>query len=122
MQMLSYIKEYYNMKFYTKEDLDIFVTAKWIIIEEKEDIIITQQIYYIHLYLLVCIYNLQYVLYNFQQGGLYMATIRKNITLDPEIYKNFCKIAERKGIRMSTWINAKMKEFIEEEQERVIER
>ncbi|EKX79375.1 hypothetical protein CFSAN001628_013313 [Clostridium botulinum CFSAN001628] len=26
--MLSYIKEYYNMKFYTKEDLDIFVTAK----------------------------------------------------------------------------------------------
>ncbi|MHB8034773.1 hypothetical protein CF069_12710 [Clostridium botulinum] len=51
-----------------------------------------------------------------------MATIRKNITLDPEIYKNFCKIAERKGIRMSRWINAKMKEFIEEEQERVIER
>ncbi|ACO85116.1 XkdX family protein [Clostridium botulinum] len=40
--MLSYIKEYYNMKFYTKEDLDIFVTAKWITIEEKEDIIITQ--------------------------------------------------------------------------------
>ncbi|HGG0416077.1 TPA: hypothetical protein ACJFE8_000827 [Clostridium sporogenes] len=45
-----------------------------------------------------------------------MATIRKNITLDPEVYENFCKIAERKGIRMSTWINAKMKEFIEQEE------
>lgn len=44
-----------------------------------------------------------------------MATIRKNITLNPEVYENFCKIAERKGIRMSTWINAKMKELIEEE-------
>lgn len=118
--MLSYIKEYFLMGLYVEEDLDIFVQAKWITIEEKENIIKTQQINYIHLYLLVCIYNLQYVLYNFQQGGLHMATIRKNITLDPEIYKNFCKIAERKGIRMSTWINAKMKEFIEE-QERVIE-
>ncbi|EPY2273803.1 hypothetical protein FDF69_08035 [Clostridium sporogenes] len=51
-----------------------------------------------------------------------MATIRKNITLDPKVYEDFCKIAERKGIRISTWINAKMKEFIEEEKERVIER
>ncbi|MCW6109594.1 hypothetical protein [Clostridium sporogenes] len=51
-----------------------------------------------------------------------MAPIRKNATLDTETYKKFCKIAGRKGIRMSTWINAKMKEFIEEEQERVIER
>ena len=37
-----------------------------------------------------------------------MATIRKNITLDTETYKNFCKIAERKGIRMSTWINERV--------------
>ncbi|WP_460291062.1 hypothetical protein [Clostridium botulinum] len=50
-----------------------------------------------------------------------MATIRKNIILDSKVYEDFCKIAERKGIRMSTWINAKMKEFIEEEQVRVIE-
>ncbi|EKN42487.1 hypothetical protein CFSAN001627_06279 [Clostridium botulinum CFSAN001627] len=40
--MLSYIKEYYNMKFYKKEDLDIFVTAKWITVQEKENIIKTQ--------------------------------------------------------------------------------
>ncbi|EJO5347660.1 hypothetical protein NRP93_001747 [Clostridium botulinum] len=51
-----------------------------------------------------------------------MATIRKNITLDLKVYEDFWKIAERKGIRISTWINAKMKEFIEEEKERVIER
>ncbi|WP_338468720.1 XkdX family protein [Clostridium botulinum] len=40
--MLSYIKEYYNMGLYTKSDLDIFVQAKWITIEEKENIIKTQ--------------------------------------------------------------------------------
>ncbi|AUM87546.1 hypothetical protein RSJ21_07980 [Clostridium botulinum] len=57
----------------------------------------------------------------FKRGKLHMATIRKNITLDSKVYEDFCKIAERKGIRMSTWINAKMKEFIEEEQVRVIE-
>lgn len=40
--MLKFIKEYYKMGFYTKEDLDIFVTAKWISVEEKENIIKTQ--------------------------------------------------------------------------------
>ncbi|EJO5347292.1 XkdX family protein [Clostridium botulinum] len=40
--MLSYIKEYYIMGLYVEEDLDIFVRAKWITIEEKEDIIKTQ--------------------------------------------------------------------------------
>jgi hypothetical protein len=41
---------------------------------------------------------------------------RQNITLDPEIFERFCNIAGRKGIRISTWINAKMKEFVEEEE------
>ncbi|MCW7999806.1 XkdX family protein [Clostridium sp. cpc1] len=40
--MLKFIKEYYNMGLYVEEDLDIFVTAKWITVEEKQDIIKTQ--------------------------------------------------------------------------------
>jgi len=40
-----------------------------------------------------------------------------NITLDPEVYEEFCKYAGKKGIRVSPWINAKMEEFIEEERE-----
>ncbi|HGG0416525.1 TPA: XkdX family protein [Clostridium sporogenes] len=40
--MLSYIKEYFFMGLYVEEDLDIFVQAKWITIEEKENIIKTQ--------------------------------------------------------------------------------
>ncbi|APC79184.1 XkdX family protein [Clostridium botulinum] len=40
--MLSYIKEYFLMGLYNEEDLDIFVTAKWMSVEEKEDIIKTQ--------------------------------------------------------------------------------
>lgn len=45
-----------------------------------------------------------------------MAVRRQNITLDPEVFEKFCDIAGKKGIRISTWINAKMKEFIEEEE------
>lgn len=44
-----------------------------------------------------------------------MATSRHNITLDPDVYEEFCKYAGKKGIKVSTWINIKMKEFIEEE-------
>ncbi|WP_227935562.1 hypothetical protein [Alkalihalobacillus deserti] len=44
-----------------------------------------------------------------------MATTRHNITLEEEVYKEFCKYAGKKGIKVSTWINIKMKEFIEEE-------
>jgi len=40
---------------------------------------------------------------------------RQNITLDPVVYKCFSDIAEKKGIQTSTWVNAKMKSFIEEE-------
>jgi len=41
---------------------------------------------------------------------------RQNITLDPEVFEQFCVIAGRKGIKISTWINQQMKNFIEEEQ------
>lgn len=48
-------------------------------------------------------------------GGGNMATTRHNITLEEDTYEEFCKYAGRKGIKVSTWINVKMKEFIEEE-------
>lgn len=41
--------------------------------------------------------------------------MRQNITLDPDVYEGFCKYAGKKGIKVSTWVNIKMKEFIEEE-------
>lgn len=44
-----------------------------------------------------------------------LAVKRQNITLDPEVFEEFCKYAGKKGIKISTWINLKMKEFIEEE-------
>jgi len=40
-----------------------------------------------------------------------------NITLEPEVFEEFCKYAGKKGIRISSWVNAKVKEFIEEERE-----
>lgn len=43
------------------------------------------------------------------------AAHRQNITLDPIVFNDFCKYAEKKGIKISTWINAKMQEFIEDE-------
>ena len=43
------------------------------------------------------------------------AVSRHNITLEPEVYEEFCRIAGKKGIKVSTWINQKMREFIEEE-------
>lgn len=44
-----------------------------------------------------------------------LATSRHNITLDPQVYEEFCKYAGRKGIKVSTWVNERMKDFIEEE-------
>lgn len=44
-----------------------------------------------------------------------LAVKRVNITLDPVIFKDFRKYAERKGIKISTWITQKMREFVEEE-------
>ncbi len=44
-----------------------------------------------------------------------MVTSRHNITLDPEVYEEFCRIASKKGMKVSTWINQQMINFIEEE-------
>lgn len=45
------------------------------------------------------------------------AVKRQNITLDPEVFEKFCNYAGKKGIKISTWITQKMKEFVEEEEE-----
>jgi len=45
-----------------------------------------------------------------------LAVKRQNITLDPEVFERFCHFAGKKGIKISTWVNLKMKEFIEEEE------
>lgn len=37
------------------------------------------------------------------------------MTIDPEVYEEFCKYAGKKGIKISTWVNLQMKNFIEEE-------
>lgn len=39
----------------------------------------------------------------------------QNVSLDPDVLIEFHKYAERKGIKLSTWINAQMKQFIEDE-------
>jgi hypothetical protein len=45
-----------------------------------------------------------------------MAAVRRqNISVDPETFEEFCKYAGRKGMKISTWVTMKMKEFIEEE-------
>lgn len=41
---------------------------------------------------------------------------RQNISVDPVVLEKFCNIAGSKGIKISTWVNAKMKEFVEEEE------
>lgn len=46
-----------------------------------------------------------------------MARQAVNMTLEPGVYEEFCKYAGPKGIRISPWVNAKMKEFIEEEKQ-----
>lgn len=44
-----------------------------------------------------------------------MATEKIDITLDPVVLKRFREIAEEKGMKISPWVNAQMKKFIEEE-------
>ena len=41
--MYSYIKEYYLLGLYTDEQLDIFVNAKWITEEQKQEIIASKK-------------------------------------------------------------------------------
>jgi len=40
-----------------------------------------------------------------------------NITLDPDVLDEFCKYASKYGTSISSWIEVKMTEFIEEEKE-----
>lgn len=47
---------------------------------------------------------------------IYLAVRKANMTIDPNVYERFIKIAEKKGIRVSTWVNARMKEFVEQEE------
>ncbi|BDR74203.1 hypothetical protein K144316041_p20420 (plasmid) [Clostridium tetani] len=42
--MLKFIKEYYLLELYTESDLDVFVNAKWITEEEKQDIISSKEV------------------------------------------------------------------------------
>lgn len=44
-----------------------------------------------------------------------MAVHRQNISVDPTIYEDFKIYAEKKGIKVSTWVTAKMREFVEDE-------
>lgn len=44
-----------------------------------------------------------------------MATKRVNMTLDSEVFEDFRKYAGPKGIKISTWVTIKMKEFVEKE-------
>ncbi|MGM0971697.1 MAG: hypothetical protein ACQEW2_02435 [Bacillota bacterium] len=44
-----------------------------------------------------------------------MVVKRVNITVDPETLDEFYRLASKKGIKFSTWVQVKMEEFIEEE-------
>lgn len=46
-----------------------------------------------------------------------MAVRRVNVTVEPELYAEFYKYECKKGISISPFLQAKMKEFIEEEKE-----
>jgi len=46
-----------------------------------------------------------------------MTVQRLNVTVDPELLEEFYKYACKKGITISPFLQAKMKEFIEEEKE-----
>jgi len=45
-----------------------------------------------------------------------MPIIRQNITVDKTVFEKFCLIAGRKGIKISTWITMKMREFVEDKE------
>jgi hypothetical protein len=50
------------------------------------------------------------------KGKHYFGGICCNIKTDEDIFERFCQIAGKKGIKISTWITLKMKEFVEEEE------
>lgn len=47
--------------------------------------------------------------------GILLVVKRVNITVDPETLDEFYRLAAKKGIKFSTWVQVKMEEFIEEE-------
>ena len=48
-----------------------------------------------------------------------MVVRRINITLDPDVYDRFIKIAEDRGIKISSWITSVMRKFVEEEEKKM---
>lgn len=45
-----------------------------------------------------------------------MATTEKHtITIDIDTYKDFSEIAKKNGVKLSTWVTQKMREYIESE-------
>lgn len=46
-----------------------------------------------------------------------MAKKKLNLTLDPEIFEEFCKYAAKYGTSISAWVEVKMQEFVEEQKE-----
>lgn len=46
-----------------------------------------------------------------------MAVQRINITMDPKLFAEFNKYAQKRGISISPFVQAKVREFIEEEKE-----
>jgi hypothetical protein len=47
--------------------------------------------------------------------GIRLVVKRVNITVDPQTLDEFYRLAAKKGIKFSTWVQVKMEEFIEEE-------
>ena len=37
------------------------------------------------------------------------------MSIDEKVYADFCKYSEPKGIKVSTWVTIKMREFVEDE-------
>jgi hypothetical protein len=57
---------------------------------------------------------------NYFQRGQTLEVIRLgvkrvNITVDPKKLEEFYRLAAKKGIKFSTWVDAKLDEFLEEE-------
>lgn len=44
-----------------------------------------------------------------------LATKKVSMTIDEKVYDDFCWYASRKGIKISTWVNVQMQNFVEEE-------
>jgi choline dehydrogenase-like flavoprotein len=58
------------------------------------------------------VHGLQY----YHKAAVILATMkRQNITIEQEVYEKFIEVASKKGIKLSPWVNSKMKEFVEEE-------